>query len=43
MKDFAPIARIGTIAFVLVTNPSLPAKSMKELIALAKAANIIPE
>ena len=36
VKDFAPIARIGTIAFVLVTNPSLPAKSMNELIALAK-------
>ena len=36
VKDFAPIARIGTIAFVLVANPSLPAKSMKELIALAK-------
>jgi tripartite-type tricarboxylate transporter receptor subunit TctC len=36
VKDFAPIVRIGTIAFVLVTNPSLPAKSMKELIALAK-------
>ena len=36
VRDFAPIARIGTIAFVLVTNPSLPAKSMKELIALAK-------
>ncbi|RPJ45212.1 MAG: tripartite tricarboxylate transporter substrate binding protein [Betaproteobacteria bacterium] len=36
VRDFAPIARIGTIAFVLVTNPSLPAKSMTELIALAK-------
>jgi tripartite-type tricarboxylate transporter receptor subunit TctC len=36
VKDFAPIARIGTIAFVLVANPSLAAKSMKELIALAK-------
>ncbi len=36
VKDFAPIARVGTIAFVLVANPSLPAKSMKELIALAK-------
>jgi tripartite-type tricarboxylate transporter receptor subunit TctC len=36
VRDFAPIARIGTIAFVLVTNPSLPAKSIKELIALAK-------
>ncbi len=36
VKDFSPIARIGTIAFVLVANPSLPAKSIKELIALAK-------
>jgi tripartite-type tricarboxylate transporter receptor subunit TctC len=36
VKDFAPIARVGTIAFVLVANPSLPAKSIKELIALAK-------
>lgn len=36
VQDFAPIARIGTIAFVLVANPSLPAKSMPELIALAK-------
>lgn len=36
VKDFAPIARVGTIAFVLVTNPSLPVKNMPELIALAK-------
>ena len=36
VKDFAPVARVGTIAFVLVTNPSLPAKNMSELIALAK-------
>lgn len=36
VKDFAPIGRIGTIAFVLVANPSLPAKSIGELIALAK-------
>jgi tripartite-type tricarboxylate transporter receptor subunit TctC len=36
VKDFAPIARVGTIAFVLVANPSLPVKSIKELIALAK-------
>jgi len=36
VKDFAPIGRVGTIAFVLVTNPSLPAKNMTELIALAK-------
>jgi len=36
VKDFAPIARVGTIAFVLAVNPSLPAKTMPELIALAK-------
>lgn len=36
VKDFAPIARVGTIAFVLAVNPSLPAKNMAELIALAK-------
>ena len=36
VKDFAPIARVGTIAFVLVTSPSLQAKNMAELIALAK-------
>jgi tripartite-type tricarboxylate transporter receptor subunit TctC len=36
VKDFSPIARVGTIAFVLVTNPSLPVKNMPELIALAK-------
>ncbi len=36
VNDFAPIARVGTIAFVLVTHPSLPVKNIKELIALAK-------
>ncbi|MGA0023099.1 MAG: Bug family tripartite tricarboxylate transporter substrate binding protein [Burkholderiales bacterium] len=36
VKDFSPITRVGTIAFVLVANPSLPAKTMKKLIALAK-------
>ncbi len=36
IKDFAPIARIGTIAFALVVHPSLPAKTMPELITLAK-------
>jgi len=36
VKDFAPVGRVGTIAFVLAVNPSLPAKNMPELIALAK-------
>lgn len=36
IKDFAPITLIATVPNVLVTNPSLPAKTVRELIALAK-------
>jgi tripartite-type tricarboxylate transporter receptor subunit TctC len=36
-KDFTPISLIGSQANILVVNPALPAKSMAELIALAKA------
>ena len=35
--DFAPIVLIGSQANILVVNPALPARSMAELIALAKA------
>jgi tripartite-type tricarboxylate transporter receptor subunit TctC len=35
-KDFAPIALIAKIPFVLVVNPSLPVRSASELIAYAK-------
>ena len=37
IKDFAPITVCVTAAYVLVVHPSLPAKSVKELIALARA------
>ena len=37
IKDFAPVTMAATIPVVLVVHPSLPAKSVKELIALAKA------
>lgn len=37
LRDFAPVARIGNGPCVLVVHPSLPAKSVKELIALARA------
>jgi len=37
MRDFTPVILIGQSPNVLVTHPSLPVKSVKELIALAKA------
>jgi len=37
IKDFEPITPIATAPYVLVVNPSFPAKSVKELIDLAKA------
>jgi len=36
MKDFTPIARTGDLPFMLVIHPDIPAKSVAELIALAK-------
>jgi len=37
VRDFAPISRAADSTNVLVIHPSLPAKSVKELIAIAKA------
>jgi len=37
VKDFAPITLIATGDNVLVTHPSLPVRSVKELVAMAKA------
>jgi tripartite-type tricarboxylate transporter receptor subunit TctC len=37
LKDFEPVAMIGFTPLVLVVHPSVPAKSTKEFIALAKA------
>ena len=37
MRDFVPIAPINYSDLLLVVHPSVPAKSVKELIALAKA------
>jgi tripartite-type tricarboxylate transporter receptor subunit TctC len=36
-KDFEPVILINTTPLVVVVNPGVPAKSVKELIALAKA------
>lgn len=37
LKDFAPIAAVSSTEFILVLHPSVPANSLQELIALAKA------
>ncbi len=37
VRDFAPVTLLATSAFILIANPAVPAKSVKELIALAKA------
>ena len=37
LKDFAPVTRGTETPYILVLHPSVPAKSMKELAALAKA------
>ena len=37
IRDFAPIARFGISNYVLVAHPSLPVRTVKELLQLAKA------
>ncbi len=37
VKDFAPIIQVSTSPGVLVVHPSLPAKSVKDLVTLARA------
>jgi tripartite-type tricarboxylate transporter receptor subunit TctC len=39
IKDFTPISYVGYTPLVLVTNPSVPASSVKELIAYIKSKN----
>jgi tripartite-type tricarboxylate transporter receptor subunit TctC len=36
-RDFAPVSIVTVMPFLLVVHPALPVKSVKELIALAKA------
>ena len=37
VRDYAPISLLGTAPYVLVAHPSVPAKSVKEMLALAKS------
>jgi tripartite-type tricarboxylate transporter receptor subunit TctC len=36
-RDFAPVTMLGSFPLILAVNPALPARSVKELVALAKA------
>ncbi len=37
LRDLAPLTHVVAVHFVMTTHPSVPAKNVKELIALAKA------
>ena len=37
LKDFAPIGKIGDAILILVSHPGVPAKTLKEVIALSKS------
>jgi tripartite-type tricarboxylate transporter receptor subunit TctC len=37
IKNFTPVSRVGSFTLILVVNPSLPFKTVKELVEYAKA------
>ena len=37
LRDFAPVGLLATGVYILVVHPSLPVRSVKDLVALAKA------
>ncbi|HEX7052303.1 MAG TPA: tripartite tricarboxylate transporter substrate binding protein [Burkholderiales bacterium] len=37
LKDFTPISLVATVPIICVTHPSVPAKTLKELVAYSKA------
>ena len=37
VRDFAPVARLGTISFMIMVRPDFPAKSLKEFLSHAKS------
>jgi tripartite-type tricarboxylate transporter receptor subunit TctC len=36
-RDFAPISRLASVPFILIVHPAMPAKSLPDLIALARS------
>src|SRR5215213_261756 len=37
LRDFAPVTQIGALPLILIIHPSLPVKSVKDLVAMGKA------
>ena len=37
VKDFAPIARLGTISFMIMVRPDFPAKNLKEFLSYSRS------
>jgi tripartite-type tricarboxylate transporter receptor subunit TctC len=37
VRDFAPIAQVGSVNFFLIANPSFPARNVREMIDVVKA------
>jgi tripartite-type tricarboxylate transporter receptor subunit TctC len=37
LRDFAPISQLASVQFILASHPSVPVRSVRDLIALAKA------
>jgi tripartite-type tricarboxylate transporter receptor subunit TctC len=40
VRDFAPVARVASSASVIAVHPSVPAKTLKELVALARTKTL---
>lgn len=38
LKDFAPITIVSAVGFVLIVHPSVPARNVRELVALGRAS-----
>jgi tripartite-type tricarboxylate transporter receptor subunit TctC len=39
VKDFSPVARLGTTSFMLMVRPEFPAKNLKEFLTYSKGKN----
>ncbi|MGQ0749371.1 MAG: Bug family tripartite tricarboxylate transporter substrate binding protein [Betaproteobacteria bacterium] len=37
LRDFAPISALASVPYALIVNPNVPAKNVKELVAIARA------